>query len=223
MNPRSIKVSTSPRAGSRNLSGRSLRSEGAGQLADRSCGREGRWVERIREGDHRAFEALFHAYYEDLYGFVRYYVSSSEVVEDLVQDIFLNLWKRRQHWKLEATIKAYLYGAARNTALNHLRHKKVRARWQLSQTAFHAKLVSPSSTDDALRRKELEQEVREAIAELPERRRLVFTLSRHHGLSYKGIATALNISIKTVETQMVRALRFLRERLSTHLPAYYAR
>lgn len=172
------------------------------------------WAERIQDGDRQAFRALFRRYAEPLCTFAEQYTKSPEIAEELVQDLFLKIWKDRTRWSPTTSVKSYLYAAARNLALDYLKHERVVETWK--QEALRNGRSSPRTPDESLRRKELGQDVREAVDELPERRKYVFKLSRQHGLTYREIATVLDISIKTVETHMRRAFRFLREQLVSH-------
>jgi RNA polymerase sigma-70 factor (ECF subfamily) len=162
------------------------------------------------------FEALFRAHYGPLCDFVHGYVRSREVARELVQDLFLRLWERTET-PGSTLAAAYLYIAARNRALRHLRRQRVAARW--------LELVAPESstaaaiTEEAVHEHELSEALERAVAELPERCRLVFTLSRHRHLSNADIARALGISVNTVEQQMWRALKALRARLAPYLDA----
>ena len=173
------------------------------------------WVEQIQKGDYVAFEALFSAYYEDLFKFVRSYLRSPQVAEELVQDIFFNIWRGRHQWSPHGSLKAYLYGAARNHAAKYKRHQHIKKRWQM-QKERDPKPVS-AGPEDALRHRELQQALQRAVAEMPERRRLIYMLSRNRNLTYAEIAAVLGISINTVKVQMGRALKFLRHRLAPFL------
>ena len=175
-------------------------------------GEEGQWVERIRAGDEAAFERLFHTFYEDLCRFASQYVSASDVVEDLVQDVFFNVWERRRALDAQQSIQAYLYKAVRNEALKHLNRQRVRKQQGKPQQELRERSLQ-GSPEQALWNKELEAEAQKALDALPERRRRIFMLSREHDLTYAEIADLLDISVKTVETQMGRALGFLEERL----------
>ena len=169
------------------------------------------WVEGIQQGDAAAFEALFRAYYDELYGFAWRYISVSEVAEDLVQGVFVRIWQRRRSWDPRA-VKSYLYGAVRNEALRYLKHEVVVRRWE---EEAHVEEPSPVRTpEQEFGHKELAEAVEGVIEQLPERRRLIFVLHRQHGLSYREIAELLDISPSTVETQISRALDALRRLLS---------
>lgn len=171
-------------------------------------------VEHIRSGNRKAFEELFRLHHEALCRFALNYVEHLRVAEDLVQDVFVDLWKDRRSLDVEHSLKAYLYGMTRHRALKHLRQKQVRKKWAASDDLRKAAPPAmPGQGEDALKRREQKREIDRALEALPRRRRQIFLLSRRHNLTYAEIAVALDISIKTVETQMSRALQFLRERL----------
>lgn len=173
-------------------------------------------VRRIRDGDSATFDALFQSFYSGLCGFVSHQVGSPQVAEELVQEVFADLWRRRREWDPHGPVKRYLYRAAKNQALNHLRHRRVedRSREQVLKSLRRHQ----QTPEDVLRFVELSTLVHGAIEQLPERCRQVFLLSRKSGLSYAEIAELLEISVKTVETQMGRALKAIRSVLDSHLP-----
>jgi RNA polymerase sigma-70 factor (ECF subfamily) len=172
-------------------------------------------LDRLRAGGEDAFDVVFRAHYALLVGFVERMVRQREVAEEIAQDVLLELWKRREGFVLEVSLRAYLFKAARNRALNHLRHERV-ARLGESHAAGDA-VVEPLSVT-RLVDEEIDLAVREAVRGLPERCREVFELSRVQGLRYGEIAAVMGISVKTVEAQMGKALRVLRERLAPWLP-----
>lgn len=174
-------------------------------------------AERLRQGDRTAFKELFHAHYQALCSYACRYVNSLEVAEDLVQEVFLDLWQRRHSWHPEHSPRAFLYGAVRNQTLNHQRRLRARqhvGRNGKGQSVFYEP-PSQENPEETLRYQELRRAAQRAISELPQRRRQIFILSREHSLTYVEIAIALDISVKTVETQMGRALQHLRDRLSS--------
>lgn len=170
--------------------------------------------ERLRGGERGAVEELFRDHYAALVGFADGYVRSTAVAEELVQDVFLNLWRGRDHMEGEGTLRAYLFQAVRNRALNHLRHARHVAR---HVAAAPREASAPALGDALVVEAELAVAARAAVDALPERCREVFLLSRGHNLSYAEIARALDISVKTVETQMGRALKAIRRALLPHL------
>jgi RNA polymerase sigma-70 factor (ECF subfamily) len=141
-------------------------------------------------------------------------VREAALAEEIAQEVMLELWRRRESLQLEQTFRAYLIRSTRNRALNHIRHQRIVAR-EAASAAIDPR-TSPSAEDEVLGL-ELERAVRDAIDGLPKNCREVFQLSREQGLKYAEIATVLEISIKTVEKRMGRALAELRERLAPWL------
>ena len=168
----------------------------------------------IRQGDQGAFDTLFRAHYAALVRHAEGMLRRRDVAEELVQDVMLELWRRRETLVVDDSVRAYLFRATRNRALNHLRHEAIVRR---SEPALVPDPESRPQADAVLVDAELDIAIRRAVAELPERCREVFELSRMRGLRYSEIATTLGISVKTVEAQMGKALRVLRERLAPWL------
>ena len=138
------------------------------------------------------------------------------VAEELSQDVFLELWRRRDSLAPDSSVAGYLMQAARNRALNHLRHLQV----QRKSAVYVEALSEPAEQADAeTQAGELQDAIRDAIAALPPRTREVFLMSRERNLRYSEIAEALGVSVKAVEANMSRALRQLREKLSPFLPS----
>lgn len=163
----------------------------------------------IAEGDRKAFEALFRAHYRGLCGFAMGYLKDAGQAEDLVQDLFFRLWLDREKVAITMSVKAYLFAAVRNRCLNALKTTG-RLRVLNEETDDRLDEEEPSEDEHA----ERIARVRAAIEMLPEERRKVFKLSRYEGLKYQEIADRLGISVKTVENQMGKALKTLREELA---------
>lgn len=138
-----------------------------------------------------------------------------DVCEDVVQELFAKLWEKRSSLSIQGSLKSYLYRSALNAALNHVSSKRVKTRSSLNDL-----LVEPTGGATPV---ELNQAndfydaFQKALQELPEGCREIFVLSRYEQLTYKEIAETLDISPKTVENQMGKALRVLREKLGTFL------
>lgn len=188
----------------------------AGETAAERILTDAELARRMRLGDEKALEAIFRAHYQGLVGFVRRYVKTTEIAEELVQDLFLKLWSRRGSLGEIDSLKTYLFRAARNTALNHLRRRKLEQEWVEKEQGAGSEEPGQEG-DEPVTESELAAAVRAAVDRLPPRCREVFMLSRDSGLTYGEIAKALGISIKTVETQMGRALKALRESLKESL------
>ena len=172
---------------------------------------EADWVRRIRGGDPEAYEQLFYRYAPALINFARRFVQDVQVAEGLVQEVFLQVWKRRTRLDPDRNIKSYLYAATRNRALKELR----RAGSALEGAGDLTRSVSqPQSPEEEWDQQQVGFEVNKAVARLPKRCRVIFSMSRFDQLTYAEIAESLNLSIKTVETQMGRALKTLRRSLA---------
>ncbi|HEX2780287.1 MAG TPA: RNA polymerase sigma-70 factor [Gemmatimonadaceae bacterium] len=170
---------------------------------------------RIRQGDQGAFDTLFRAHYAALVRHVEGMLRRRDVAEEVVQDVMLELWRRRETLVVDDSLRAYLYRATRNRALNHLRHEAIVRR---SEPELTPDPESRPRGDAELVLEELDAAIKRAVAELPDRCREVFELSRMRGLKYSEIASTLGISVKTVEAQMGKALRLLRASLAGWLP-----
>jgi RNA polymerase sigma-70 factor (ECF subfamily) len=173
-------------------------------------------AKRIRQHDRVAFELLFRRYAQPLCGFAYRYIRSMDIAEELVQDVFANIWERREEWAPQGSVKSYLFLSVRNRAFKVLKHEQVRHKYETAwapEGVQDPMYIEATLDDIALRRI-----VDSAVNSLPERARLVFTLRREQELSYAEIATILGISIKTVENQMTRAIKLLQERLAPYRP-----
>lgn len=157
------------------------------------------------------FEVLFRSHYKALVGYANRLVANVEVSEDLVQQVFVNLWERRDQIEIEGSHRSYLLRSVHNACLNHFKHEQVK-----KDHATHALITeSNSESHDLLEEEELRERVFKHINELPEQCRKIFTMNRLDGLKYQQIADELNLSVKTVENQMGKALKHMREKLLT--------
>ncbi len=158
---------------------------------------------------------MFRAYAETLCSFVSGYVRSRDEAQELVQDLFLWIWEHRYEWEVPGSLRNYLFKSARNRAISWLRHGQIEQSFVArALRAPDAARGAPEQADQRLVARELAAAISLAIAELPERCQEVFRLNRQQGLSYAEIAALLDLSIKTVEVHMGRALAALREHLA---------
>jgi RNA polymerase sigma-70 factor, ECF subfamily len=170
---------------------------------------------KIRQSDVSAFEVLFREYYAPLCRFASRFVHDMDTAEEIVQEFFYNYWKNRTTIEIKVSIKAYLYSAIRNQSLKTIEQQKVRHNYINSKLNSDEVFVELNQLDE-LQVKEMEQIIDQTLAGLPERCRLIFSMSRHEGKKYQEIASALGISIKTVEANMGKALQQLRNTLSNY-------
>src|SRR6266704_6468157 len=167
------------------------------------------WADRIRAGDMDAFEALYRAYWQRLYAFAFRYLHSKEDAEEVTQDVFFRIWRGRADWVPAGAVRNYLYLAVRNAALDRLQRAAVARRRRVGT----AQLVTVAEIQPDLEAAELAAAVERALADLPPKRSAVCRLRLIDGLSYAEIAHRLAMGEKTVETQLARGLKFLRERI----------
>jgi RNA polymerase sigma-70 factor, ECF subfamily len=173
-------------------------------------------VARIREGDERAFEAVFNAYAPSLYSHAHRFTRSRIAAEELVHDTFAALWIARERWAVKSSVAAYLHAAVRNRALNYLRRRRSEDAFQAHRPAGEID-TAETAADRALELTGLADAVHRAIAQLPPRRREVFLLHRQHHLTYEEIGELLGLSERTVEHHISNALKVLRGLLAAYL------
>jgi RNA polymerase sigma-70 factor (ECF subfamily) len=172
-------------------------------------------LDRVRDGDEGAFDTIFRDHYAALVRTADAMLHRRDLAEEIVQDVLLALWQRRATLVVEDSLRAYLFRATRNRALNHLRHAAIERKAEPELSAIEP---PEASAPAVLVHEEIDAALRQAVTSLPPRCREVFELSRVHGLRYSEIASTLGISVKTVEAQMGKALRTLRELLAPWLP-----
>jgi RNA polymerase sigma-70 factor (ECF subfamily) len=169
----------------------------------------------LQDDDYHAFEQLFLVGFNPLRSFCKKLVHVNEVAEELVSEVFFKIWNNRKAIVIASSPKSYLYTAVRNISFDHLRKEK---RYVLTNLDSVASI--PCDYFDPQKRSEfaeLQERVDRAIAKLPKQCRLVFQMSRDQGLRYSEIAEKLHLSVKTIETQMGRALKSLRKSLRKSL------
>jgi len=174
--------------------------------------------EKIAAGDQAAFRQLFNAYCTRLVQFSLSIVKSKEAAREIVDEVFIKIWRNRTTATGIQNLKVYLYTATKNTSLNYL---AANARRNLTEgfDFFSAEIADTESPEQKMISTEMLQSVREAIEQLPPRCRMVFKLVREDGLSYREVAQVLNISSKTVDAQMVIAVRHISEKLAPSMEA----
>lgn len=165
---------------------------------------------RIKKNDEKAFETLFHFYYGKLCAFAAKTVADNDIAEEIVQDFFVKLWEKRETIFVETSVKSYLFRSIKNNCINYIKHSKIKSDY----ARLAAETIENETTGDfEFPEPDIFERIEESIESLPEKRREIFRLSRRDGLKYQQIADKLQISVKTVETQMSLAFKTLREQL----------
>jgi RNA polymerase sigma-70 factor (ECF subfamily) len=170
----------------------------------------------LKTGDITAFEMLFRTYYQPLCNYAYTFVQDRDDAEEIVQSTFLSVWEKRENLEIRTAVKPYLYAMVRNACLNVLKHEKIKQQHAAVELAVAEKSVE--SVTRTVMASELEAKIYEAMEKLPQQCRLIFKLSRFEELKYSEIAEQLDLSIKTVENQMGKALKIMREQLKDYLP-----
>jgi len=172
---------------------------------------EHRTLSKIRKGDIQAFESLFHQYYPGMCSYAESLIKKENIAEEIVQDVFYNIWKNKSTLRITSNIQSYLYRAVFNNSMMHLR--KAKREMSLDEQWADTQVQSSDNPAEELEAKELNAIILYTLQKLPERTRQIFNMNRFEGLKYKEIADKLAISIKTVEANMGKALKALRTSL----------
>ncbi|MEJ2905376.1 RNA polymerase sigma-70 factor [Pedobacter panaciterrae] len=171
-------------------------------------------LQRCREGNTRAFDLLFERYFNKLNLFALKYIRQQSITEELIMDLMLKVWEKKDSFQEEGSLGPYLFKALKNSMIDYFRKK------ELSTTPI-CKLIEDSFTQDttneAVSYNELQKIYLDHLNQLSPQRKLVFEMSRHENLSYRQIATNLNLSVKTVESHVSAALLFLRKKMRSHV------
>jgi RNA polymerase sigma-70 factor (ECF subfamily) len=165
-------------------------------------------VSELKNHNEKAFRALFDLYYQDIYGYSISILKSKELAEENVQEVFLKVWLHRENLNLEQSFKSYLFTIARNQAFNFL--SKAANDAVLKEEIFYKSQKSYDQGDYAMRESDCKRLKKQAIKQLPPKRKLIFKMSRKQGKTYEEISQELGISVNTVKNQMSKALESLR-------------
>lgn len=161
---------------------------------------------RIAANDQHAYRQLFILFYNKLFRFVMGFTRNKELSEEIVSDVFINLWRRRSSIEEINNLKLYLYISARNITFNYL--KKLHREKFIDLDSVETEPEDPfADPGQALVTREMNIKLRAAINELPPRCKLIFTLVKEHGLTYRQTAQLLNISESTVDNQLAIAVK----------------
>ncbi|MNK88839.1 ECF RNA polymerase sigma factor SigW [compost metagenome] len=168
----------------------------------------------LNKGDHNAYTEIFNRYFKLMFVFAYKKLTDEELAKDMVQELFVKLWERRESLNTTSNFTAYLYVALRNKILDYYSHQQVRNRY----ANFLEKYMLNSKAEDAdhrIRERQLADYIETQIQSLPKKMRLIFEMSRKEHLSHKEIATVLETSENNVSTQIMNAIRILKVKLGT--------
>lgn len=168
-------------------------------------------LEGIRCGDINIMRHLYDSYYALLCNFAYRFTKDKEPAKDIVSDIFLNIWLKREKIDISTSLRAYLYAAVRNHSINYL--KTASRNYLRISTQDEDESWDIASEDEFYKTIESDETVEKILSKLPDRKRLVFKLKVIDGLKYKEIAEILSISVNTIQNHMVEAYKILSKKL----------
>ncbi len=171
-------------------------------------------LRQFKANDKNAINLLYEKYSKRLYNFAFAYLKTEADALDIVQEVFINVWNKRNDLRNDTNLEAYLFTVTRNSIISIFR-KKITEKQYLE----HLKMVAVlhhSSTEETLDYEALSERLKELVIQLPEQRRLIFKMSKEKGMSNKAIAEELQISVKTVEDHITKARHFLKKQLSEY-------
>lgn len=172
-------------------------------------------VKGLNQGDSKAFDRLFAEKHQQVYAYCLRLVKSEEVAEEIMMDVFLTVWKKRELMRADQSLNALLFKITKDLSINYLkksaREQALRAKFQ--QQWFHP---THNPTDTQMLSQEYDRIASQAIEQLPPQRRTIFTMRRHLDMSTSEIAQQLGISQSTVKGQLAKAAKFLRDYVMTH-------
>lgn len=172
-------------------------------------------IRQLKEGREAAYEILFKEYYKILTVFANKYLVDIEASRELVQDLFVSLYEKRNNLEINSSLKSYLFRSVHNRCINQINALKIRSRYA-EQAGYYAD-VQENNLENEVNKTELEEALYHAISELPPKCRTIFKMNRFEGLSNGEIADKLALSKRTVETQISKALKTLKVKLEPYM------
>ncbi|KOH44874.1 RNA polymerase sigma-70 factor [Sunxiuqinia dokdonensis] len=172
-------------------------------------------IVRLKSGDQTAFELLFHFYYPGLVMYASQYTANTEDAEEIVQDFFVRFWEKHKQLVPRDSLKSYFFLSVKNGSLDFLKHQKIEKKYINEMMALSKHHLAYDT--DIFISSDLQEKLKHGIGLLPEKCREVFIMSRIQGLKNEEIAAKLNISKRTVETQISKALKVLRVELKDYV------
>jgi RNA polymerase sigma-70 factor (ECF subfamily) len=175
-------------------------------------------IRLIQQGNKNAYQQAFKTFYKPLHGYAFQLIKDKTPAEDIVQDVFYRVWIKKEKLIIHSSLKAYLYASVHHECLSYLKRRQRNQKYQSTMLYEQKNTGANDETASKLLAAELKTKFAEALNDLPEGCRTVFHLNRFENLKYRDVAAALGLSVKTVESQMGKALRHLRLALVEFLP-----
>ncbi len=171
-------------------------------------------INRLKKGEESAYELLFNEFYGVLTVYANKYVKDIETAKEIVQDLFVHLYEKRENLDINSSLKSYLFRSTHNRCINYINAQKIRI--QHAEYVFKTADITEDNLEQEVNKTELEQALFTAINELPPKCQSIFKMNRFEGLSNTEIAEKLKLSKRTVETQISKALRILRIKIEPY-------
>jgi RNA polymerase sigma-70 factor (ECF subfamily) len=181
---------------------------------------EHHWIAELKQGSRQAFSLLFTTYYKDMVLFGGTFLPEQAVCEDIVQSIFLRLWSERTSLLIETSLKSYLLRAVRNACLDEIRHRNIMQEYE-NQALTNCVSDDLVDTENYILYSDLQSHLHQALAQMPDLYREAFELNRFEDLKYREIAEKLNVSERTVEVRISKAIDLLRKYLREFLAGIF--
>ncbi len=172
-------------------------------------------INRLKKGEEAAYELLFKEYYQLLTVFANKYLNDIENAKEIIQDLFVHLYEKRDHLDINSSLKSYLFRSTHNRCINYINAQKIRNKY-----ADHVKQIDTgkeNSLENEVNKTELEHALYKAIDDLPPKCQIIFKMNRFEGLSNSEIADKLSLSKRTIETQISKALKILRVKMKPYM------
>ncbi len=182
-------------------------------------------IGRMKEGDREAFNAFFVESYASLLAYANMIIGDKDVAEDIIQEVFLSVWEGRVYLSIDGSLRSYFLRSVYNSAMNYIKHERVVEKYSTSRQRelkeYELNYDNPDRNHiiQKLFNEELNHILNEAIDTLPDKCKEVFKLSYVYDMKRKDISEALNISLRTVDNHIYKALKLIRERLSAYPPS----
>jgi RNA polymerase sigma-70 factor (family 1) len=170
---------------------------------------------KIKEGDKTAFSFIFTTYYADLVMFSTTFTKDIDSAEEIVQNIFVEFWENRCDYTINTSLKSYLLKTVQNKCIDWIRHMKIRQKY--NDNVVENTVIIENDTENYILRSELEYNIDLALSQLPVEVAEAFRLNRYDGLKYHEIAKEQNVSVRTIEVRIGKALNLLRKLLKDFL------